>query len=79
MSVYGLRKEAERGKLVITRMNGRDYVTRKDVRAMQELCRIVRNPQQSIARPANTQQLEERIRLARLATDHIVKELRKPK
>jgi hypothetical protein len=80
MTVSGLRNEHRKGRLVITRMGGRDYVTRKDIRAMQELCRIVRVPEQPpvVIKP-NQPSLEERKRLASLALEHTVRDLRRPK
>jgi hypothetical protein len=42
MSAAGLRKEAVRGRLVIERIAGKDYVTLAAIQKMRELCRIHR-------------------------------------
>src|SRR5690242_197147 len=41
MTGGGLRRLAQKGKLTIERINGRDYTTIKAVQEMRELCRVV--------------------------------------
>src|SRR5687768_9607196 len=45
MTVAGLRKEAKRGRLIIERIAGRDYVTLQAIERMREKCRV--EPKQS--------------------------------
>jgi hypothetical protein len=40
MSVSALRREAQRGRLVISRIAGKDFTTINDIRRMVELCRV---------------------------------------
>jgi hypothetical protein len=40
LTVSGLRREAARGRLVIERIAGKDFVTLAAVEAMRELCRL---------------------------------------
>lgn len=47
MSASGLRKEAERGRLVISFICGRYYVTLSDIARMVELCRVAVKVQDS--------------------------------
>jgi hypothetical protein len=42
MTAAGLRREAERGRLVIERVAGKDYVTLRNIEEMRELCRLHR-------------------------------------
>src|SRR5260221_9546663 len=39
MTVSGLRKERDRGRLVIVKMAGKDFTTLRDVERMRGLCR----------------------------------------
>ena len=48
VGVSALRTEAQRGKLSIFRIGGRDYTTIRDVREMVEKCRVEKH------RPAST-------------------------
>jgi hypothetical protein len=40
MTAAGLRREAERGRLVIERIAGKDYTTLANIERMRELCRV---------------------------------------
>ena len=40
MTASGLRREAERGRLVIERVAGKDYTTLANIERMRELCRV---------------------------------------
>jgi hypothetical protein len=40
MTASGLRREAARGRLVIERIAGKDYVTLASIEGMRELCRV---------------------------------------
>lgn len=40
MTASGLRREAARGRLVITRIAGKDYTTLRAIQEMRELCRV---------------------------------------
>src|SRR5438552_16476098 len=40
MTASGLRREADRGHLVIERIAGKDYVTLRSIEVMRELCRL---------------------------------------
>jgi hypothetical protein len=79
ITASSLRTEARKGRLIVTRIAGRDFVTRQAIDLMIELCTIRKKPDE----PARTQQRdpysEERPRLARLSLEHTVKELKKPK
>ena len=41
MTVSGLRREAARGNLALTRIAGKDFVTESAIREMIEKCRVV--------------------------------------
>jgi hypothetical protein len=40
MTAAGLRREAERGRLVIERIAGKDFTTLANIERMRELCRV---------------------------------------
>jgi hypothetical protein len=40
MTASGLRREAQRGRLVIERIAGKDYTTMAHIRRMRDLCRV---------------------------------------
>src|SRR6266446_6927173 len=40
MMASGLRREADRGRLVIERVAGKDYTTLANIERMRELCRV---------------------------------------
>jgi hypothetical protein len=40
MTAAGLRREAKRGRLVVSRIAGKDYTTLADIRGMIEQCRV---------------------------------------
>src|SRR4249919_2116176 len=40
MTASGLRREAERGRLVIERVAGKDFTTLANIERMRELCRV---------------------------------------
>jgi hypothetical protein len=40
MTASGLRREGERGRLVIERIAGKDYTTLANIERMRELCRV---------------------------------------
>src|SRR5271169_3469081 len=40
MTASGLRREAQRGRLVVERIAGKDYTTLADIQRMRELCRV---------------------------------------
>lgn len=40
MTAKGLRREAQRGRLVIERIAGKDYTTLRDIAEMRKLCRL---------------------------------------
>lgn len=50
MTVSGLRRERDRGNLVVERIAGKDFVTLAAIEDMREKCRVVRTPQQSTSR-----------------------------
>jgi hypothetical protein len=58
MSATGLRKEAKRGRLVIERIAGRDYVTLEAIERMRELCRV--EPKASASISANAKGLPDK-------------------
>ena len=47
MTASGLRREAERERLVIERVAGKDYTTLNHIKRMRELCRVRSNRQDS--------------------------------
>ena len=56
MTVSGLRREAARGRLVIMRIAGKDWVTLSAIREMMDKCRVVREvPISGCARPSQTE------------------------
>src|SRR6266403_1489429 len=40
MTVSGLRREADRGRLRIERIAGKDFTTLEEIKRMRELCRV---------------------------------------
>ena len=42
MSASGLRREAERGRLIIERVAGKDYTTMQAIADMRRLCRVAK-------------------------------------
>lgn len=60
MSVSGLRREAGRGRLAITRIAGKDYTTLRAIDEMRALCRVQPKVPVSGSDP-----------LARMAKDHM--------
>jgi hypothetical protein len=44
MTVSGLRREADRGRLVIERIAGKDFTTLAEIEAMRERCRVPLKP-----------------------------------
>ena len=40
MTASGLRRERDRGRLVVERIAGKDYTTLADIERMRELCRV---------------------------------------
>src|SRR5688572_10008992 len=56
MKASGLRKEAKRGRLVIERIAGRDYVTLENIERMREQCRVEPKPSASTSVSESAQQ-----------------------
>jgi hypothetical protein len=79
ITASSLRTEARKGRLVITRIAGRDFVTRQAIDRMIELCTIRHKPDAPERSRPRDPHSEERLRLAQLSLDHIVKELKKPR
>jgi hypothetical protein len=48
MTASGLRREAERGRLIVERIAGKDYTTMQAIADMRKLCRVV-NPQPRVS------------------------------
>jgi len=48
MTASGLRREAERGRLIIERIAGKDYTTLANIERMRELCRVAAKAPDSI-------------------------------
>lgn len=63
VGVSALRTEAQRGKLSIFRIGGRDYTTIRDVREMVEKCRVEKH------RPDSTSTRKEISGLSAMARD----------
>jgi hypothetical protein len=42
MTASGLRREADRGRLIVERIAGKDYTTLKAIADMRRLCRVVK-------------------------------------
>lgn len=64
MTPSGLRKEATRGRLVIERIAGKDYVSFSAIAAMRLLCRVKRDP-----RYRSDQESSPSLELAALSLD----------
>ena len=63
MTTSGLRKERQRGRLVIERIAGKDYTTLGHIKRMRELCRLeAKVPGSICGAPAETQPAASRIR-----------------
>jgi hypothetical protein len=53
MTASGLRREAQRGRLLIERIAGKDYTTLANIERMRELCRVIlKVPDSGSGRPA---------------------------
>jgi hypothetical protein len=86
MTVSGIRREAARGRLVIERIAGKDFVTLKAIEEMRELCRVrVREPASSLrnagtepssVRPSGSSKTED-MKRARAALEKTIEELKR--
>jgi hypothetical protein len=63
MKESGLRREAKRGRLAITRIAGKDFTTLNHIKRMVELCHVNRNRQGSISSANNETQAVESLTL----------------
>lgn len=75
MTPSGLRREAQRGRLVIERIAGKDYVTLEAIAAMRQLCRVVVHKS---AREASRHPDELKMELSRLSLDKALEAISRP-
>jgi hypothetical protein len=62
MTASGLRKEAQRGRLVIERIAGKDFTTLRAIADMRRLCQLA--PKSRLAAKAKGDDAQERARRA---------------
>ena len=83
ITVSSLRTEARNGRLALTRIAGRDYVTRGAIERMIEQCHVERNRPVSGSGSEKGESphglsLQERAKQAQAALSTITRELKKP-
>ena len=90
MTVSGLRKERDRGRLVVERIVGREFTTLRNIEQMRERCRELPKVHGSGSSQKNVAQMEkslggphgsfgtERVKSARAALEKTAEALNKP-